>query len=348
MGLFGAPRLSGVRAFVLGCLLAGTPLLAAAQANYQQLHTGQGTFYGYGGGGNCSFPKPTTVLTAAMNTADYNTAQACGAYVEVTNLNTQQTVVMRVDDRCPECAAGDVDLSQEAFAQISPIEAGRIPISWRYVSGTVPTMKLYFKEGSSQWWTGVQVRDHRSPVATLAYRASGTSGAYIPLNREMYNDFISPSGMGPGPYDIQITDVLGQTITATNVPLTVTTEIDLGQQFPAVLPSAGSGSSGGTSGSGSSGSSGGSGGGSTTTQPATVSVSVANDWGQGYCSNVTVTNPNTTPLNWSVSFPITGTMYTSWNGTLSQSGSTVTATGVSWNRTLQAGANTSFGFCANR
>ena len=337
MRLFGAPRLSSISAFVVGSLLAGTPLLAAAQANYQQLHTGQGTFYGYSGGGNCSFPMPTNVLTAAMNTADYNTAQACGAYIEVTNLNTQQSVVMRVDNRCPECAAGDVDLSQEAFAKISPIEAGRIPISWRYVSGTVPTMKLYFKEGSSQWWTGVQVRDHRSPVATLAYRASGTTGAYMPLNREMYNYFIAPSGMGPGPYDIQITDVLGQTITAPGVPLTATTEIDLGQQFPAVLPSAGSG------GTGSSGS-----GGSTTTQPATAAVSVANDWGQGYCSNVTVSNPNAAPLAWSVSFPIVGTMYTSWNGTLSQSGSTVTATGVSWNQTLQAGANTTFGFCANR
>lgn len=329
----------GIKAWCVGIALLSASLLAAAQGNYQQTHTGQGTFYGYGGGGNCSLPKPTDILTAAMNTADYNTAQACGACIEVTNLNTLQSVVARVDDRCPECAPGDVDLSQEAFAKISPIEAGRIPISWKYVSCTPPASKLFFKEGSSQWWTGVQVRDHRNPVASLSYRASGSSAAYTSLGREMYNYFIAPSGMGPGPYDIQITDVFGQQITATGVALAVTTEINLNLQFPTVLPSAGSGSS---SGGGSSG------GGTTTTQPATTSISVANDWGQGYCSNVTVTNPNSTPLTWTVSFTVAGTIYTSWNATLSQSGTTVTASGVSWNQVLQAGANTSFGFCANR
>jgi expansin (peptidoglycan-binding protein) len=319
---------------LVGGLLMGAHVIASAQGNYQQTHTGQGTFYGYGGGGNCSFPKPNDILTAAMNHADYNTAQACGACAEVTNLNTLQSVVVRVDDRCPECAPGDVDLSQEAFARISPIGAGRIPISWKYVSCTPPSAKVFFKEGSSQWWAGVQVRDHRSPVAALAYRPSGSNGAYTALGREMYNYFIAPSGMGPGPFDLQITDVFGQKITATGVALAVTTEIDLGLQFPAVLPSpGGSSSGGGTPG---------------PTQPATTSISVANDWGQGYCSNVSVTNPNATPLTWTVSFSVVGTVYTSWNTTLSQSGSTVTARGVSWNQVLQAGATTSFGFCANR
>jgi hypothetical protein len=74
-----ATKRRGIVDLLVGCLLAGVHLMAAAQGNYQQMHTGQGTFYGYGGGGNCSFPKPSEILTAAMNTADYNTAQACGA-----------------------------------------------------------------------------------------------------------------------------------------------------------------------------------------------------------------------------------------------------------------------------
>jgi hypothetical protein len=45
--------------------------------------------------------------------------------------------------------------------------------------------------------------------------------------------------MGPGPYDIQITDVFGQKMSASGVALAVTTEIDLGQQFPAVAARAG-------------------------------------------------------------------------------------------------------------
>ena len=59
-------------------------------------------------------------------------------------------------------------------------------------------------------------------------------------------------------------------------------------------------------------------------------------------------NPNATPLNWTVSFPVVGAVYTAWNATVSQSGTSASAVGVSWNQTLQAGATTSFGFCANR
>jgi expansin (peptidoglycan-binding protein) len=307
---------------------------AHAQAGYQSSHTGQGTFYGYGGGGNCSFPLPSGVLTAAMNAVDYNGAQACGGYIEVTNLNTSQSVVVRIDDQCPGCAVGNVDLSQSAFAQISPLAAGQIPISWKYVSGPSTTAKVVFKDGSSQWWAGIQVRDHRNPVATLAYRATGSSSAYTPVEREAYNYFIGPSGMGAGPYDLQITDVFGQVITVSGIGLVVSTEIALGAQFPLVLP-AGDSSSSGSSGSGS-------------PLPVTTAVSVNNDWGQGYCDNVSVTNPNTTPLNWTVSLTIDGTMYTFWNAKLSQAGSTITGDGVSWNQTLAAGASTQFGYCANR
>ena len=321
-----------------GCLLAVGSLVAAlamAQAGYQSTHTGRGTFYGYGGGGNCSFPMPgSAVLTAAMNAADYNGSQACGAYIEVTNLNTQQTVVVRIDDQCPGCGVGDVDLSQEAFAKISPLGVGQIPITWKYVSGPSSPAKVYFKEGSSQWWAGIQVREHRNPVAALAYRATGSGAAYNNLGREAYNYFIAPNGMGAGPYDLRITDVFGQVLDVGSVPLTITTEISLGMQFPVQLPSGATGNGTGDSG--------------TTTAPATVSLSPINDWTSGYCSNVNVTNPNTVPLNWTVKVSIAGSVSSYWNAALSQTGSQITASGVDWNQTLAAGATTQFGFCANR
>lgn len=321
-----------------GCLLVLGSFFAAlamAQAGYQNTHTGRGTYYGYGGGGNCSFPMPSsTVLTAAMNAADYNGSQACGAYIEVTNLNTQQTVVVRIDDQCPGCSVGDVDLSQDAFAKISPLGAGQIPITWKYVSGPSTPAKVYFKEGSSQWWAGVQVREHRNPIAALAYRATGSGAAYTTLGREAYNYFIAPNGMGAGPYDLRITDVFGQVLDVGSVPLTITTEISLGTQFPVQLPTGVTGSGTGDTG--------------TTTAAATVSISPINDWTSGYCSNVNVTNPNTVPLTWTVSVSIAGTVSSYWNATLSQAGSQITASGVDWNKTLAAGATTQFGFCANR
>ena len=114
-------------------------------------HSGEGTFYGYGGGGNCSFPKPNSVDTAAMNAADYANSQACGSVIEVTNEDTGRSVVVRIDDQCPECAPGDVDLSETAFIKIAERKAGRIPIRWHYLPNTYGgSVKLYFKEGSTQ------------------------------------------------------------------------------------------------------------------------------------------------------------------------------------------------------
>lgn len=331
--------------FILKLVLAAGFALAqvASASDYTTTHTGQGTFYGYSGGGNCSLPYDATILTAAMNTTDYANSQACDSYIEVTNLNTSQKVVVRIDDQCPNCPAGNVDLAQTAFQQISPQEAGVIPISWRYVDGPSTPAKVYFKEGSSQWWAAIEVRNQRNPVASVAYRATGSGAAYTALVRQTYNYFLAASGMGPGPFDLQITDVFGNVLNVSNVPLTITTEISLGTQFPAALPTGSSSQSGGTSGSGSSSS-----GSSGSTLPATVSISTSDDWGKGYCNNVTVTNPNSTPLTWTVSFGITGTMYTSWNANLTVSGSTATATGVSWNQTIAAGASAAFGYCANR
>lgn len=47
-------------------------------------HTGEGTFYGATGGGNCMFdPTPENLMVAAMNHTDYANALLCGAYIEV-------------------------------------------------------------------------------------------------------------------------------------------------------------------------------------------------------------------------------------------------------------------------
>jgi expansin (peptidoglycan-binding protein) len=195
-------------------------------------HRGEGTFYGYGGGGNCSFPKPTNTLTAAMNATDYNGSAACGGVIVVTSDDTGLSVRVRIDDQCPECAKGDVDLDQNAFAQIEDISKGRIPISWHYVANDqAGSIKLYFKEGSSRWWTAVQARDHLYPIAKLGYRVTGSGNNFIDLPRKPYNYFVAESGFGDGPYDFLITDFWGQTVEVTGVPLVVTSEIDTGMQF---------------------------------------------------------------------------------------------------------------------
>ena len=77
-------------------------------------------------------------------------------------------------------------------------------------------------------------------------------------------------------------------------------------------------------------------------------VFINDDWGTGYCAQVTVTNDSSSSSDWVVSFPIEGNVRNMWSATYDQNGSTVTAEGVSWNNNLNPGQSTGFGFCALR
>lgn len=73
----------------------------------------------------------------------------------------------------------------------------------------------------------------------------------------------------------------------------------------------------------------------------------ANSWNNGFTGNVTVTNTSSSTVNgWTVgfSFPSGQQITNSWNATVTQSGSSVTARNVDYNGTLAPGASASFGF----
>ncbi|MCG8700241.1 MAG: Ig-like domain-containing protein [Bacteroidales bacterium] len=215
---------------LISILFCGQLLIAGINGQLcSDTFTGDGTFYGYGGGGNCSFPYPgKPALTGAMNQVQYNGSEMCGACVEVTG--RKGTLMISIEDRCPECKHGDIDLSEDAFPYIDDKIHGRVPISWKIVPCPVQgPIKLYFKEGSSQWWTAVQVRNHKYPVAKLEYKVKEK---WVNVKRMMYNYFLVASGMGPGPFDFRITDIYGSVIIEKNVPLKITTEITGTKQFP--------------------------------------------------------------------------------------------------------------------
>jgi expansin (peptidoglycan-binding protein) len=155
------------------------PLIARAREN--PLHTGIATYYDATGAGACSFdPSPNDLLVAAMNNAEYNNAAYCGAYVQVTG--PQGTVTVRIVDLCPGCQTGHLDLSREAFAAIADLPQGVVSITWRVVSPNIAgPIAYHFMEGSSQWWTAVQVRNHRNPVAKLEFLDEG--GQWVAVAR---------------------------------------------------------------------------------------------------------------------------------------------------------------------
>jgi len=86
----------------------------------------------------------------------------------------------------------------------------------------------------------------------------------------------------------------------------------------------------------------------TSGEEVTADVFINDDWGTGYCAQVTVTNNSSSPSDWVVSFPIEGNIRNLWSAVYEQIENTVTAEGVSWNNILDPGQSTGFGFCAIR
>jgi expansin (peptidoglycan-binding protein) len=175
--------------------------------------SGEGTYYGATGEGACSFDASSNRMIAAMNRTDYAGSAACGAYVTVTGPKGKVTV--RITDECPECAAGDIDLSAEAFALIADPVAGRVPITWQVVAAELSSPVQYrYKEGSTRYWTAIQVRNHRLPIAKLEILPSGSS-SWIEVQRTDYNYFVYPTAIESGSLQVRITASTGATLTDT-------------------------------------------------------------------------------------------------------------------------------------
>jgi hypothetical protein len=74
-----------------------------------------------------------------------------------------------------------------------------------------------------------------------------------------------------------------------------------------------------------------------------------NDWGSGFTADMKVTNTGSGTLNgWSVGWTFSGNqrITNSWNATVTQSGTAVTARNASYNGSIPPGGSTTFGFQA--
>ena len=82
------------------------------------------------------------------------------------------------------------------------------------------------------------------------------------------------------------------------------------------------------------------------TSSCSAAYSVQSDWGSGFTASLTITNNGTAATTgWTVTYAYAGnqTLASGWNGTWSQSGSTVTVTNESYNGSLAAGGSTTAG-----
>jgi expansin (peptidoglycan-binding protein) len=207
--------------------VASTP---ATKMTLGEQRTGEATYYDTANGdGACMFgPSPNDMNVAALNAPDYSMAAYCGACADVTGPSGK--VRVRIVDKCPECPSGNLDLSPQAFAQIAALELGRVPITWNLVACDVSGPVQYrFKDGSSQWWTAVQVLNHRLPITKFEWSSDGTQFTEIP--RQDYNYFLAASGFGPNSVTVRITAIDGQTLTDTLPPAQSSLVVDGHAQF---------------------------------------------------------------------------------------------------------------------
>lgn len=83
------------------------------------------------------------------------------------------------------------------------------------------------------------------------------------------------------------------------------------------------------------------------TPTSTVSYTLQNDWGTGATVSIAIANNGTSPINgWNLAwnFPGDQKITNLWNGSYTQSGTSVTVTNVSHNSTIPAGGTVNFGF----
>ncbi|CAL8470266.1 g9808 [Coccomyxa elongata] len=254
--------------------------LAAAQFSWSTVadkdspQHGDGTFYGQQDGqdsqGTCSYnenfansiklPWTTGVdNTIALNDAQFANSGGCGLCIKyrgigaglgTTPLSTSEWKTAFVNNRCPECAFGDIDINSRGD--------GRWKVEWYAVPCNVGDSNLrYDIVVSSYYWFSLVVSNTRVPITSVEVKLNGQ---WLPLKRTVNNQWPYYNTNGPWqssfPMPIRVTSVTGETIEDS---ITSVKGGDGTKQFSAI---AGSGNSTSSSSSASSSSSGSSGSGS--------------------------------------------------------------------------------------
>lgn len=190
----------------------------AGEYSINKVHEGYATYYDRESTGAANLDDyEGEYYTAAMNNYDYMNGLA-GAYVEVTDKDGDKIKVL-ITDRLPEGAKGDIDLSRKAFKKIEPEVTGKMKIKWKIIAfPTSDPISFRWKPTSTQYWAEIQVRNGRYPIKSLEYYDK-SKGKYVELERQEYNYFTAPSGMGNGPYKFRVKDFYGHTIIENNISI---------------------------------------------------------------------------------------------------------------------------------
>ncbi|MCR5587655.1 MAG: Ig-like domain-containing protein [Lachnospiraceae bacterium] len=214
----------------------------------KEIHTGEATWYGddnnngYNNGcagltsliqSECIDGDVTKPLyVCALSVPDFQSGLQ-GAYIHVVDKDGDALDCMVVDQLGSSAAQGNVDLDRKAFPVIEPLSTGRMNVSWNITAyPTTLPIQYMFKEGSTQYWAQIQVRNHRYPIVSLEYKNSNEAdSSYKTLTKAYYN-YYTMTNPGSGPFTFRVTDILGHVLTDTVTLTAAGTVIDGAKNFP--------------------------------------------------------------------------------------------------------------------
>lgn len=199
-------------------------LLSGQSPCNSTVYSGDGTFYidaeapgSANATFNCSFKNSNIKpYYGAMNNSQYATADYCGVCVELTgNAGTKGTQIIEIVDKCPECLAGDIDLSDQAFLAIfGDMGIGRANMSWHEVACPWSTTPVNITtEGSNQWYAKLIIAKHKNRINKVEMYSQS---AWVNLTRGSDNGWIGSVDV-PGNTQVRITDVFNQQVIVNNV-----------------------------------------------------------------------------------------------------------------------------------
>jgi len=203
-------------AAVAACCVGVTA--APARADIQPTD-GMATFTDLTGGGACAFPgEPPDNLHVGISTAEFGTADVCGAYLDVRG--PKGTVRVLVTDHCNNCRPGLLDLTRKAFAQLADVGAGQVPVHYELARNPplARPISVRVKDGSSTGWFQVQVLDHGNALASVELGTA--TGHWRRLRRSPDNHWMAANpGPGDGPFTLRVTDIYDQSVELYDIAL---------------------------------------------------------------------------------------------------------------------------------
>jgi expansin (peptidoglycan-binding protein) len=171
--------------------------------------SGEAVYYSSNGSGACSltFGRDAAVLSAPN--VVYNKIEACGQCLEISG--PVGTAVVQVVDRCNTCADNVLVINKPAFDLIAgKASHGREQIKWKPVPCSVQGgLEFRIKKTSSEYWTAIQVRNHRLPIKSVAFKRGSD---WVEMTRSDDNYFVAQKGVGKGALSLRIVANDGQAV----------------------------------------------------------------------------------------------------------------------------------------